>query len=130
MKQESQLPKPTDSELEILQHLWAHGPSTVRDVNDALNKEKEVGYTTTLKLMQIMAEKGLVHRTLDGKTHIYEAAVTQENTQQLMLDRVMNSVFGGSMSRLVMQALGGTHATAAELAQIREMLDKLEGDKK
>ncbi len=129
MKSDGQHPKPTDSELEILQHLWAHGPCTVREVNDALSSEKEVGYTTTLKLMQIMAEKGLVSRILEGKTHIYEACVTQENTQQVMLDRVANTVFGGSMSRLVMQALGGTKASSDELRQIREMLDKLEGDK-
>jgi BlaI family penicillinase repressor len=130
MRQDGIIPKPTDSELEILRHLWKHGPSTVRDVNDALNIGKEVGYTTTLKLMQIMADKGLVSRILEGKTHIYEAAVSEENTQQQLLDKVMHTAFGGSMSRLVMQALGQNQASAEELQQIREMLDKLEGDKK
>lgn len=123
------IPKPTDSELEILRHLWMNGPSTVRDVNDALNSasDKEVGYTTTLKLMQIMADKGLVSRVKDGKSHIYEAVVTQENTQQVLLDKVLHGAFGGSMSRLVMKALGNQQASPEEIKQIREMLDRMEG---
>ncbi|RMG22881.1 MAG: BlaI/MecI/CopY family transcriptional regulator [Bacteroidetes bacterium] len=118
--------KPTNAELEILQVLWQHGPSTVRFVNDLLNKEKDVGYTTTLKLMQIMHEKGLVSRTKSGKTHIYTAQLSQEATQQQLVDKLLDTVFQGSAMNLVMQALGNRPSSQEEIQEIREFLDQLE----
>ena len=120
--------RPTESELAILQVLWASGPSTVRQVNEVLNKEREVGYTTTLKLMQIMHEKGILTRTKSGKTHIYRALVTQSDTQKALLDRFVDRTFGGSMTQLVLQALGGHSASTEEIDQIRAYLDQLEKD--
>ena len=120
--------RPTESELAILQVLWAQGPSTVRQVNEILNKEKEVGYTTTLKLMQIMHEKQLLARTKSGKTHIYRHLVNQSDTQQALLNRFVDRAFGGSMTQLVLQALGGHDATTEEIDQIRAYLDQLEKD--
>ncbi len=124
------VPKPTEAELEILQVLWEHGPSTVRFVNDLLSKQKNVGYTTTLKIMQIMAEKQLLNRDTTGKTHIYKVAISQQKTQQQLIDKLMASAFGGSAMKLVMQALGNKKSTAAELNEIRAFLDQLEGGKK
>ena len=120
--------RPTDSELSILQVLWANGPSTVRQVNEVLNKVREVGYTTTLKLMQIMHEKQILARTKSGKTHIYRALVTQSDTQKALLNRFVDSTFGGSMTQLVLQALGGHQASVEEIDQIRAYLDQLEKD--
>ena len=120
--------RPTDSELSILQVLWANGPSTVRQVNEVLNKVREVGYTTTLKLMQIMHEKQLLARTKSGKTHIYRALVTQSDTQKALLNRFVDNTFGGSMTQLVLQALGGHQASVEEIDQIRAYLDQLEKD--
>jgi predicted transcriptional regulator len=117
------LVKPTDSELEILNVLWQEGPSAVRTVYERLGKES--GYTTTLKLMQIMHEKGLLRRNSDAKVHIYEAAVSQEQTQGQMLSRMIDTVFNGSAANLVMQALGNHSASNAEIAQIREYLDEV-----
>jgi predicted transcriptional regulator len=90
------LPKPTESELEILQVLWQHGPATVRFVNDELNQKREVGYTTTLKLLQLMLDKGLVLRDDDSRTHVYRASVREEETQGLLIDRLLDAAFGGS----------------------------------
>jgi BlaI family transcriptional regulator, penicillinase repressor len=123
----NQTPKPTESELEILQILWQHGPNTVRFVNEQLNQKKEAGYTTTLKIMQIMAEKGLVKRNEESRSHIYAANVTEEATQKHMLDKFLDLTFRGSASKLVMQALGNHKATKAELDEIRKLIDKMEG---
>ncbi|MDX1907593.1 MAG: BlaI/MecI/CopY family transcriptional regulator [Bacteroidia bacterium] len=118
--------KPTDAELEILQVLWRHGPSTVRFVNDQMSQQREIGYTTTLKLMQIMAEKGLLYRDTRDKTHVYHAQVSQADTQQQLLDRLLDSAFQGSAMNLVMQALGSHKTSPAELEEIRRFLDSLE----
>jgi predicted transcriptional regulator len=122
----SPLPKPTESELEILQVLWQQGPSTVRFVNDQLSQKREVGYTTTLKLLQLMLEKGLVQRDDDSRTHVYRPAVREEETQGLLLDRFVESAFGGSAMKLVMQALGNHRTSPEELAQIRTLLNQME----
>ncbi|MDH3711242.1 MAG: BlaI/MecI/CopY family transcriptional regulator [Cyclobacteriaceae bacterium] len=124
------LPKPTEGELEILRIIWEQGPSTVRTVNDRLSTMKEVGYTTTLKIMQIMAEKGLLKRDTSGKTHIYHSSVSKQKTQQQLVDRLMEAAFGGSAMQLVMQALGNKPSTAEEIKEIRAFLDQLEGGKK
>lgn len=118
--------KPTNAELAILQLLWEHGPSTVRVINDILNEVKEVGYTTTLKIMQIMHEKGLVRRTKSGKTHIYEARISRADAQRQMIDRMLDTVFQGSAMKLVLQALGNRPTSAEELSEIRAFLDNLE----
>jgi predicted transcriptional regulator len=120
------LPRPTDGELEILQVLWERGPSTVRDVHDVLSKTKPMGYTTVLKLMQIMAEKGLVRRNEDQRAHVYQARVPRQETQRRMVGEMLDRVFSGSATQLVMQALATKRASADELAQIREMLDEFE----
>ena len=126
----NQAPKPTDAELEILQILWQYGPTTVRFVNEQLNQKKEVGYTTTLKLMQIMAEKGIVKRNEENRSHVYEAQVSEEATQKHLLDKFLDVAFRGSASKMVMQALGNHKASKEELEQIRELLNKMEGGAK
>ncbi|MCC2546957.1 BlaI/MecI/CopY family transcriptional regulator [Hymenobacter sp. BT175] len=123
------IPKPTESELEILQVLWQHGPTTVRFVNDELSRKRDIGYTTTLKLLQLMLDKGLVLRDDDSRTHVYRAAVREEETQGLLLDRLMNSAFGGSALKLVMQALGNKRTSQEELQQIRTLLNNMEEQK-
>ncbi len=122
--------KPTEKELEILQVLWAHGPSTVRTVNERLASHREIGYTTTLKLMQIMFDKGLVSRKKDGKTHIYAAEVSEEKTQKQLMDQLLDTAFKGSAMKLVMHALGNEKTSKKELEEIRNYLDKLEGGAK
>src|SRR5260221_860748 len=119
--------KPTESELEILQMLWTKGIATVRDVHEELLKTKDAGYTTTLKLMQIMHEKGLVKRDDSMRTHVYQAAVNKERTQKHMLSKMIDSLFGGSPTQLVIQALGDdTHkASHEELEKIQSLLDSL-----
>ena len=124
----SKLPKQTDSELEILQILWENSPRTVREVNDILNRKKETGYTTTLKLMQIMLEKGLVSREREGKTHLYTAIAKENDTQKELLDKFIDKVFQGSASKLMMQALGRKKPSAAEIKEIQEILKDLEKD--
>jgi len=123
------LSRPTDAELAILRVLWSRGPSTVRQVHEALSRERETGYTTVLKLMQIMTEKGLVERDESERTHVYQARFTQEATQQRLVSDLLDKAFGGSASQLVMQALAAKPASADELAQIRRLLDELEGGK-
>lgn len=118
--------KPTDSELEILAILWERGPSTVRFVNDRLSARKNTGYTTTLKLMQIMFEKGMVDRTMDGRTHIYRPLLKQEEMQITLMDRLLKTAFSGSASKLVMQALGNHRTSEEELREIKELIRKLE----
>lgn len=117
--------KPTDSELEILQIIWAKGPSTVRQVNEELSRSKEVGYTTTLKLMQIMHEKNLLSRTEEGRYHIYTALVTEGDTRQNLLDRFVETTFRGSAAQLVMQALGNSKTSKEELDEIQKLIDQL-----
>jgi len=117
--------KPTESELEILQVLWQKGLASVREVHEELSKTKEAGYTTTLKLMQIMNEKGLVKRDDSIKTHIYQPAVTKEKTQKHMLGKMINTLFGGSTTELVIQALGNHKATADELEEIQKLLTEM-----
>ena len=117
--------KPTEGEMEILQVLWRKGNCTVREVHEALNK-KDSGYTTTLKLMQIMHEKGLVDRDTSAKTHIYRSLVNQAHTQQQMVNKMIDNVFNGSAARLVMQALGNKTASQEEIDLIKAYLDKLE----
>ena len=119
--------KPTEAELNILQVLWNMGPASVRTINDELNKVREIGYTTTLKILQIMTEKGLVSRIKDGRNHIYSAAVEQQAAQRQLLDKLLNGVFGGSASKLVMQALGNHEPSKKELAEIKKYIDGLEG---
>src|SRR5256885_1541951 len=115
--------KPTESELEILQILWKKVNASVREVHEELLQTKEAGYTTTLKLMQIMHEKGLVKRDDSIKTHIYQAAVSKEKTQKHLLNKMIDSLFGGSSGELVMQALGNHKASAEELEEIQKILD-------
>ena len=121
--------KPTESELEILQVLWNEKTATVRTVHEELSKSKDAGYTTTLKLMQIMFEKGLVTRDSSSKTHIYQPAVTREKTQQQFLNKMINTLFAGSSSDLVLQALGGHDASEAELDKIQQLISQLKKDK-
>lgn len=125
MSKSSQTPKPTESELEILQVLWQRGIATVREVHEELSTTKDAGYTTTLKLMQIMNEKGLVQRDDSSKTHIYEAIVSKENTQQHFVGKLMNTLFDGSASQLVMRALGGSKPTKKEIDEIQKLIDEL-----
>ena len=117
--------KPTESELEILQVLWTKDAATVREVHEELLKSKDAGYTTTLKLLQIMFEKGLVTRDSSSKTHIYQPAVSRENTQNLFLNKMIDSLFAGSPMQLVMQALGNHKASKEELEEIKKYLNTI-----
>ena len=117
--------KPTESELEILQILWMRGLATVREVHEELARTKDAGYTTTLKLMQIMHEKGLVKRDDSMRTHIYQAAVNKERTQKHLLSKMIDSLFGGSSTQLVIQALGESKVSAEELEKIQSLLNDL-----
>jgi BlaI family penicillinase repressor len=121
--------KPTESELEILQVIWKNGECTVRDVHEELAKNKEVGYTTTLKLMQIMHDKGLVERNTDSKTHLYKALITREQAQVTALDKILDTVFKGSTADLVIQALGQHRASSDEIDAIKKYLQQFEGKK-
>ena len=121
--------KPTDSELEILNYLWQAGPSTVRAVHDALSATKDVGYTTTLKLMQIMHDKGLVERDTTSKTHLYKALITREQAQNTALDKILDTVFKGSTADLVIQALGQHRASKDEIDAIKNYLQQFEPKK-
>jgi len=117
--------KPTESELEILQVLWDKNSATVREVHEEMSKVKECGYTTTLKLMQIMFEKGLVKRDDSNKTHIYQPNVSKDKTQKQMVGKMVTSLFGGSASQLVMQALVSQTTSKEELDEIQKLLDNL-----
>ena len=121
--------KPTESELEILQVLWNEKAATVRTVHEELLKTKDAGYTTTLKLMQIMFEKGLVTRDDSNKTHIYQPAVTREKTQHQFVNKMINSLFAGSSTDLVMHALGGHNTSNAELEKIQQLINQLKAKK-
>ena len=119
--------KPTESELEILNILWQKDVATVRDVHEELAKSKDVGYTTTLKLMQIMHDKGLVKRDESMRTHVYQPAVNREKTQKHLLNKMIDSLFGGSSTQLVLQALGSgdSKVSAVELEKIQTLIDNL-----
>lgn len=121
--------KPTEGELEILGVLWNAGAASVRTVHEEICKSKDAGYTTTLKLMQIMFEKGLVTRDSSSKTHIYQPAVTREKTQKQFVNKMINSLFAGSSAELVMQALGGNQATHDELEKIQSLIIELKAKK-
>lgn len=118
--------KPTESEMEILQILWRLGSCTVRDVHEELIKNKETGYTTTLKLMQIMYEKGLVDRDTSSKSHIYSAILNQDKVEKQLVGKMIDDVFCGSASRLIMQALGNHRASEKEIEEIKKYLDNLD----
>ena len=126
----NEIPQPTEAELEILTVLWEQGSATVREVNDKLNERridpKEIGYTTTLKLLQIMFEKELVTRNADARTHIYSAAIAQMDVQRNMLQRLVDTAFQGSAMQMVMQALGDHDASTEELQEIKALIEKVE----
>lgn len=123
------LPRPTDAELGLLRVLWQRGPSTVRQIHDVVAKARPTGYTTVLKLLQIMTEKGLVRRDESDRTHVYEACATEEQTQRQLVRDLLERAFGGSPTRLVMQALAARRATPEELAEIRRLLDERQEDR-
>ncbi len=120
-------PRPTAAELEILRALWERGSSTVRQIQEVLGRRRPTGYTTALKLLQIMTEKGLVRRDERPRAHLYEARAPQEQTERQLVGDLLERGFGGSASRLVMQALTSRRASPEELARIRKLLDELEG---
>ena len=115
--------KPTESELEILQILWQNGPSSVRFVNEELATQRDIGYTTTLKLMQIMFEKKLLSRTEEGRYHLYKAEVEEEATQINLLEKFVDATFRGSAMKLVMQALGNHDSSKDELEEIKKLIE-------
>ena len=123
----SKPPRPTDSELEILRVLWQRNPSTVRQVQEELQKIRPTGYTTVLKLLQIMHQKGLVVRDETQRSHVYQPACSEEQTLGSLVSGLMQRAFGGSAKRLVLQALATQKASPDELAQVRELLDSLGG---
>ena len=120
-------PRPTDAELAILNVLWAQGACTVRDVHQRLSQERDMGYTTVLKLMQIMFDKGLVTRDDSQRSHVYKARQKEQTTQRMLVTDLLARAFGGSTEKLVMQALSAKKASKDELAEIRRLLDELEG---
>src|SRR5687768_11598846 len=123
MTRQPPLPRPTDGELAILRVLWARGPSTVRQVHDVLSRDRPTAYTTALKLLQIMTEKGLVRRDDTDRSHVYHARLTEEQTQRQLVRDLMDRAFGGSSSKLVMQALNARRATPEELGEIRKLIE-------
>ncbi len=126
-KKQSNKPEPTKSELQILQVLWKHGPSTVRFVHEELNKEKrEVQYSSTLKLMQIMTEKGLLKRDESSMKHVYRPAEEEQKTKAFLLERIVDTLFNGSASTLIMQLLGNTKTSKKEWERIKELLNNLD----
>jgi len=121
-------PRPTDRELTILRILWDNGPSTVRQVNEAMNEDENTGYTTTLKLMQIMTEKRLLVRDESQFKHVYKPALTEERTQKQLVGDLLDKAFSGSAEKLVMRALSARKVSAKELAGMRKILDEFEGE--
>jgi BlaI family transcriptional regulator, penicillinase repressor len=122
----AELPRPTEAELAILRVLWDHGPSTVRQVREILNRERPTGYTTALKLLQIMAVKGLVVRDESARSHVYRPRHSADSTQRQLVRDLLDRAFGGARTKLVLQALSGTRATPEELAEIRGLIERLE----
>ena len=123
-------PRPTDAELEILKVLWRLGPSTVREVHDHLSARKAMGYTTVLKMLQIMSEKNLVERDEKNRAHVYVPQLRQEETERQLVGDLLERAFNGSAKSLVLHALSSKKASAADLKEIRQILDKLEGGRK
>src|SRR6187200_2604864 len=119
----TKLPRPTDAELAILRVLWEHGACTVRQVHEALSRERPAAYTTALKMLQIMTEKGLVRRDDTDRTHVYQPKLTEEQTQRQLVRDLLDRAFGGSSSKLVLQALSARRATAEELGEIRKLIE-------
>jgi len=124
------LPRPTDTEVAILRVLWTRGPSTVRQVHVALADARDTGYTTTLKLMQLMVEKGLLTRDARSRTHVYAARVPKDQTQRLLVTDLVDRAFGGSAAALVMQALSARPVSAEQLKEIRELIKEEEESRK
>lgn len=122
-------PRPTDAELAILRVLWDRGPSTVRQVHDVLSADRPAAYTTALKLLQIMTEKGLVERDERDRTHIYRARLSEEHTQRQLVRDLVDRAFGGSAAKLVLQALASKHASPDELREIRQILDTAKAER-
>lgn len=118
--------KPTESELEIMQILWEHGPMTVRSVNERLNEQRTVGYTTTLKIMQIMVEKRLLTRDTSQRSHVFTPTLSPETVQSSVVDHILKTVFRGSSSSLVLQALGNHRVSGPELKEIKSLIEKME----
>ncbi len=126
----NELPRPTDAELAILRVLWRRGASTVKDVHEELTRSSPTGYTTTLKQLQIMAEKGLVTRDESQRAHLYTARCPEEQTQTQLVRDLLDRAFDGSAARLVLRALSSRSSTPEELAEIRQWLDQIEGETK
>jgi len=122
-------PQPTASELAVLQLLWERGPLPVKEVHAALSEEKDVVYTTVLKTMQVMLDRGMLERESVGRKHIYQAAISQESTQNKLLDTFLQRTFGGSAKRLVMRALGNYKTTEQDIAELKALIDQLENNK-
>ena len=120
-------PRPTDAELAILRILWERGASTVRQVHEMLSRERPAAYTTALKMLQIMTEKGLVRRDESDRTHVYQARLSEEQTQRQLVRDLLERAFGGSASKLVMQALAARKTSAEELSEIRKLIDGRNG---
>ena len=123
------VPRPTDAELAILRVLWERGPSTVRQVHEQLARDRQAAYTTALKLLQIMTEKGLVERDDRERTHIYKAKLSEDQTQRQLVRDLLDRAFGGSASKLVMQALATRRASADELREIRKVIDGVKSER-
>ncbi|NOT37253.1 MAG: BlaI/MecI/CopY family transcriptional regulator [Saprospiraceae bacterium] len=121
---------PTDSELEILSILYQFGPQTVRFVNDEINKTREIGYTTTLKTMQLMLDKGVLNRSVNERSHIYQPAVTESHTQNIVIKEMVERIFRGSASNLVINILKSNETSPEELEKIRQLLDQIQTTKK
>lgn len=124
------LKQPTQAELEILRILWDFGPSTVRDIHEKISPEGETGYTTTLKTMQNMHEKGYLERKPQGRSHLYQALLAEEDLQQTLLGGFLKIAFGGSAKKLVLQALGNHNTTQEEISEIRQLLNEIEQNQK
>ena len=118
--------KPSETELEILQILWSRGDSTVKQVNDAMNETKKVGYTTTLKIMQIMFQKGMLKRDESSRSHVYQAVINASSVEDSMIKKLVNGVFGGSTSEMILSALGSQKASKEELTKIKEFIKNIE----
>jgi predicted transcriptional regulator len=123
-------PRPTDTELAILRVLWRIGPATVRAVHTDLARDDATGYTTVLKMLQIMTEKGLVTRDESERSHVYQPAVSEQSVQRRLIGHLLERAFGGSAQKLVLQALAGKKSSPKELAEIRKLLDQMEKDSK
>ncbi len=121
--------KPTDAELEVLQILWEHGPSSVRFVNQKLSENREVVYTTTLKMMQVMTEKGFLRRDTSQRKHLYEAIISEAETQEKLLNQFLDTAFRGSPLKLVMQALGHKKTSKEDLEKIKQLIQQMENNR-